>query len=153
MKKRWLFVPLAVGLLALAITGGAALAQSSGASGDTPAKSFAARVATILGLDQAKVQDAMKQARKDMQDEALQNKLDQMVKNGRLTQDQADQLKKWYQSRPDVVAPGLPFGGRGFHGGRMHYGQMGGGLGWGGFGWDAPASTSTPNSGTSGTSF
>ena len=154
MKKRWLFVTLLVGALAIGITGGTVLAQGSAASGDSPVKSFAARVAAILGLDEAKVQGAMTQATKEMQDEALQQKLDNMVTQGRLTQDQADQLKEWYQSRPDVVSPGgsfeLPFGlfgGRGFQRGPMF-----GGRGWDGMDKMGPnhgvVPTPTPNSST-----
>jgi len=150
MKKRWLFVTLLVGALAIGITGGTVLAQGSAASVDSPFKSFAARVAAILGVDEAKVQDAMKQAGKQMQDEAMQKKLDNMVAQGRITQEQADQMKKWYQSRPDVLSPGGPmggFGGRGFHRGHMF-----GGRGWHGMGPNhgvAPIPTPTSSGATS----
>ncbi|MEK7777267.1 MAG: hypothetical protein AAB303_01405 [Chloroflexota bacterium] len=155
MKKRWIFVTLLVGALAIGITGGTVLAQGSAATGDSPLKSFAARVAAILGVDEAKVQGAFNQAGKDMQDEALQKKLDNMVAQGRITQEQADQLKKWYQSRPDVLSPGGPmdrgpmggFGGRG--GPRGH---MFGGRGWDGMGPNhgvAPTPTPTSSGNTS----
>ncbi len=153
MKKRWLFVTLLVGALAIGITGGTVLAQGSGTSGNSPVKSFAARVAAILGLDESKVQSAMNQAAKEMQSESIQKKLDNMVANGRLTQDQADQLKKWYQSRPDVLSPGGslagpgPFGRHGFHRGPMLKGR-----GWDGMGPNhGVAPTPTPKA--SGTAY
>ena len=152
MKKRWVFITLLVGALALGITGGAVLAQGTGTSGATtpPLQTFAARVAAILGIDQAKVQDAMKQAATAMQNDALQQRLDKMVQSGRLTQAQADQIKQWYQSRPDVLGPVGPMGGRGFHRGMMRGG-------FGGFGMGsehgAPPASNPPTGTSSNTSF
>ena len=131
MKKRWLFIPLLFGALALGITGGIVLAQEPVPSGASPAKSFAARVAAKLGLEEAKVQDAFNQVAREIQNEAQQQKLDRMVAQGRLTQEQADQIKQWYQSRPEALTPGFP-GGRGLHHGgfgRDHGPHGGGGHG------------------------
>ena len=121
MRKHWLLISIATGVLAIGIVGGTVLAQAGPSTGSAPAKSFASRVATILGLDEAKVQSAINQASKDMQDEAIQSRLDRQVQQGRITQAQADQFKKWYQSRPDGVSPRFPLRGRGFH-----FGGMGG---------------------------
>ena len=115
-KRRWLYALILTGLLVIGITGGAVLAHGGGENGDSPVKSFASRVAGILGLNESQVQDAFDQARTEMQDEALQAKLDKMVESGRLTQEEADEYKEWYDSRPDTLTPG--FGGRKFHFGR-----------------------------------
>lgn len=126
-KRRWLYALILTGLLVIGITGGAVLAHGGGENGDSPVKSFASRVAGILGLNESQVQDAFKQARTEMQDEALQAKLDKMVESGRLTQEEADEYKEWYDSRPDTLTPG--FGGRKFHFGqgfgsrRFHHGM------------------------------
>jgi hypothetical protein len=126
MERRWLVVTLLFAALALGITGGTVLARGPVPSGASPAESFAARVADKLGLDEAKVQAAFNQAARDIQNEAQQQKLERMVAQGRLTQEQADQIKQWYQSRPEALSPGFPFGGRGFHdggvGGRGRHG-------------------------------
>ncbi len=117
MKKRWLFVTLLVGILAIGISGGAVLALGDGTSGDSPSKNLVSRVAAILGIEEAQVQDAFDQAAKEMQDEALQQRLDRLVEQGRLTQEQADEYQQWYQSRPESLSPGFQFhgfGGRGF---------------------------------------
>jgi len=119
MRKRWLIVTLLLGVLALGITGGPVRADGGDTAGVPPSKSFVARVADKLGLDEAKVQAAFKQVAREMQDEALQKKLDAMVTQGRLTQEQADQVKQWYQARPEAVTPRFPFKGPGFHGGVM----------------------------------
>lgn len=127
MKKHWLLVPILVGVLALGITGGIALAQGGGTGDASPWSSFTSRVAAILGLDEAKVQDAFDQAARDMQDEALRERLDNQVEQGRLSQEQADEYYEWYQSRPEgLLSPGLPFGG--FRGPWFDRGGMWGGL-------------------------
>ncbi|MBF8268120.1 MAG: hypothetical protein HW388_1628 [Dehalococcoidia bacterium] len=158
MKRRWLFITLLVGVLTLGIMGGTALAQEDGTGADTPLKSFAARVAGILGLPEAQVQDAMKQAATEMQDEAVQRKLDKLVEKGRLTLEQATEYKAWYDSRPDGMLPG--FGGRGFGrggmmrgGGHMGGGQMGGGQMGGGHGWYGEVSPPIPTPDASATSL
>lgn len=127
MYRRWFMVALLTGMLALAITGGTVLAQSDGSEEGSPVKTLAARVAVILGLDEGEVQDAMQQAHEEMRDEGMQRKLDQMVENGRLTQEQADEALEWAQSRPEGMGQG--HGPRGFGMHRMHRGRMMGGSG------------------------
>jgi hypothetical protein len=118
MMKKGLLLPVAATMIVISIfTGGAVMAQENG-TGETPViESFASRVASILGLDEAQVQDAMDQARREMQDEALKSKLDSMVERGWLIQEQADAYWQWYQSRPEGIrgfggpGPGFGFGG------------------------------------------
>jgi hypothetical protein len=128
MKRRWLVITLLVGVMAIGITGGTVLAQDGGGvvGGDSPPQKFTSRVATILGLDEAHVQAAFKQAGREMQNEALQRKLARMVEHGRLTQEQADAYMEWYQARPEGLLPG--FGGHGFHRGGMMGGRGGHGM-------------------------
>jgi hypothetical protein len=76
-------------------------------------------------VDQQALQDAFAQARSEIQAEAMQNRLANLVNEGQITQDEADQYLEWWQSRPDVA---VGFGFRG-HGG---FCGMGGPLGWGG---------------------
>jgi hypothetical protein len=112
------FVIIAV-IVAVALVGavaGVALAQANnGSSTTSQGTTFAARVAAILGIDQQKVQNAFDKAKRDMADEALNSRLDALVKSGKMTQQQADQYKSWWQSRPQGALPGVgqmgPFGG------------------------------------------
>ena len=108
--KRWLIIPAVAGLAAVAALGGVAAASSSG-GGET-----GSRVAEILDLDEATVTDAFKQAMQQRVDEALQARLDKLVEAGRITQEKADELKAWYDERPEGVPGfGIGFGKRGFH--------------------------------------
>ena len=122
--KRWMRVSLLVGALVLGVAGGVVLAQEADEpESGSPLGGFASRVAAILGLDESEVQDAFDQAASEIRDEAMQRKLDRLVEQGKLTQEQADEYEEWYQSRPGYLSQGHPFGGfRGhrFGPGRMH---------------------------------
>jgi hypothetical protein len=121
-KKKWFFIAvLAVIVLAVGVMGGVAYAQSDSTDGST-GKTLLARVATILGIDQQKLEDAFTQAQNEMRNEELDARLKSLVEQGKLTQEQADQYEQWWQSRPDVSLEIGP-------GGRMGRGGFGGGFG------------------------
>ena len=118
MRKRTLAVAMAVGLLALALVGGAVLAQTSDDDDDSAGKSFAARVAEVLDLEEADVEAALEQARADMLDERLDAHIDRLVERGVLTEDQAEEYRTWLDDRPG----GLPqLGDRGHGPGRRGF--------------------------------
>lgn len=71
------------------------------------------KAATILGVDEQTLVNAFKQAAQELQGQRLQTALDNAVKNGKLNQDEANQIQTWWSQRPaalDKVAPGLGFG-------------------------------------------
>ncbi len=104
-------------------------------SGTTPtpvsSDDYYARVAQILGngMTGDKLVAAMQQASKEISDEAMTNELNQAFQNGKITQDEANQIKDWLSKRPSALDK--LFGFRGF-GGMM--GGFGGRMGPGGFG-------------------
>lgn len=105
-KKRWFIVPVAAGLLALALTGGAIFAQGNDAEhGGQGRQGIITRVSEILDLDESTVKDAFSQAHQEQQEAGLQNKLDQLVVNEKLTQEEADSIWQWYQDKPDTNLP------------------------------------------------
>jgi hypothetical protein len=126
-RRKVIIIPVLVALVLVGSIAGVALAQDgSDSSGNT----LLARVAAILGIDQTTVENAFAQAQKDMREEAMTNYLQEMVAEGKITQEEADQYQTWWDARPDALdklGPGFEFGGcgRGFHHG-------GGGL------WMAP---------------
>ncbi len=72
------------------------------------------RIATIYQektgqtLDKQALIDSFQQAQKDIRSEALDNYLNKLVEQGKITSDQAQQFKDWLNARPDVpVGPGL----------------------------------------------
>jgi hypothetical protein len=142
-KKKWITIAglVATVVVLAGIIGGVVFAQAGNTLADnTAGKTLLARVATILNIDQTKLEAAFTQAQKDMQNEALTNHLNSLVQQGTITQQQADQYKQWWQSKPSVPA-GVDFGGMG--------GPRGGGgmPGPGGPGGNPPpAPTATPKS-------
>jgi len=129
---------MVIALAAILLVGssvGVVLADDNGDEAGSPpeARHWALldRVCGIYGentgttIDQQALQDAFAQARSEIQAEAMQNRLANLVDKGRITQDEADQYLEWWQSRPDVSV-GFGFRGRGGFCG------MGGPLGWGG---------------------
>ncbi len=112
-RKKIILIPILVALVVVGSMVGVAFAQSgSDSSGNT----LLARVAAILGIDQTKVEDAFAQAQKEMRDEASDSYLKDMVDQGTITQEQADQYKTWWDAKPDALdklGPGFGFGGRG----------------------------------------
>ena len=106
MKK--LAVGLAAAILVvLGVAGGTVLAQSADEDGEK--KSFADRVAEILGLDSETVEDAMKQARSEMQEERTDAWLDKAVEAEKITQEEADAYSAWLDDRPEGVGEWLRF--------------------------------------------
>ena len=138
-KKKFILIGVILAVVVLAVgIGGVAAAQSAG-TGQTTGKTLWARVAAILGVDQAKLESAVTQAQREMQSEQLNEYLQGLVDQGKITKDQADQYKKWWESRPNTTIPG-PSGRFGMHGFRG--GMMGGG--WGGVP-ATPKTSATPS--------
>ncbi len=114
LKKRGKLILIAAfaALLVVGSIAGVALAQTG--TGTNPGKTLLARVATIVGVDQQKLQDAFNTAKREMRDEALSKRLQDLVSQGKMTQQQADQYKSWVQSRPELPSGVGPHFGRGF---------------------------------------
>jgi len=117
LKKYWIGIFAAAALLMGAITVGVVTAQDTGEgestaeAEDLAPKTIMGRVAAVLGLDEATVEDAFQQARKDQKTEAYRDKLDQQVENGRITSEEAEEQFIWFQSRPDSLASSFRKGG------------------------------------------
>ena len=137
-RKKFLLVGLLAAVLLIGSIGGVALAADNGDDSQPEARCGALwdRVSEVyeqktgVALDQEALKAAFAQAQSDMraevlqklremETEALRNRLQNLVDQGQITQDEADQYLEWQQSRPDVSV------GFGFRG-------MGGLRGWGG---------------------
>ena len=112
-RKKFILIGLLATIVLVGSIGGVALAQTDNRDNSQPkvllasdnatqSNTLLARVAKILGIDQQKVEDAFTQARTEMRDEALDNYLNNLVDEGKITQEQADQYKTWWQSKPDM---------------------------------------------------
>jgi len=133
-SKKFIAITLAT-VLVVGSTVGVVLATDNGDEQESPAgdgyPALLKRVCAIYEentgttIDPEALKDAFAQAQNEMQTEALKNCLQNLVGQGKMIQEQADQYLEWWQSRPDVPI-GFGFRGHGgFHG-------MGGPHGWGG---------------------
>ena len=131
-SKKFIIGLLAVVLLISASLGGVALAQENEEDSQPAATldDIWDKVATILqdegvNITSEQLQDAVAKAREQMRTEALENFLNKLVEEDKITQDEADQYLEWWLAKPDVS---FGYGFRG-HG---SFRVMGGVRGWGG---------------------
>ncbi len=108
MKRRWAVVAAVAALLAVAVAGG--VVSAAGRLAGEAEDKVIAKVAEKLGLEAAKVKDAHRQAVRAVEREKRTKALEELVKDGRLTREQADALNGWLDARPDAVEklPGIP---------------------------------------------
>ena len=103
MKKIRVVLTIAATLVVImTVSFGIVCAQGEN-DGDSRATEFTARVAQILGLSAEEVDAAVKQARAEMKQNALNAKIDGLVKEGKMTQEKADEYLEWAQSKPESL--------------------------------------------------
>jgi transcriptional regulator with XRE-family HTH domain len=101
--------------------------------GVNPREAVLSKVADILGITVEQLTDATEQAREELRAEAHERirerneeRLQNAVENGVITEDEANQIREWWQSRPaalDKLRPLGPPDGR--MRGRMQFGNGG----------------------------
>jgi len=100
------FATVLVAVMLIASMPVIALAQE----GENPEHQSAlmSQVAEILGIDQQDLENALKQAQTELREETLDARLQELITEGTLTQEQADEFKSWMETKPDVpmVPPG-----------------------------------------------
>jgi len=97
---------VAVAVLAAVVGTSVAFAGSSDGDVDTdggPGKIFISKVANILGLEEDQVSDAFRQARQEMFQEAQEQRLQKAIENGLITEEEATQIREWWQDRPEAL--------------------------------------------------
>ena len=73
-----------------------------------------ARVAGILDIPQEDLVNAFKQARQEMRGEAFTRSLDKAVEQGLITQEEADEIRGWWEQKPEALGPNMFRRGFGF---------------------------------------
>ncbi len=81
--------------------------QTAPTSEKAGGKGLLERVAEILGIDKEDLTAAFKQARQEMWEDAFVSRIDEAVKEGYITQEQADEIIKWWEQKPEVIKPGM----------------------------------------------
>ena len=114
--RKFIIIMAVAAALAVASVGGVVLAQANGDENETqPEAQHAAlleRVCEIYedntgtAINADDLQNAFAEAQSEMRDAAIEARLDKMVENGVIDEAQAQELKDWWESRPED----LPFG-------------------------------------------
>ena len=78
-----------------------------------PGQEFISRVAEILNLDEAAVSDAFQQASQEMMTERQQERLQNAIDNGLITEEEAAEIQAWMDSRPEALEGMGPLGDQG----------------------------------------
>lgn len=112
-----------VGLVVLAAVtalsfGFTAIASAEGEDTEAvvePGQIFVGKLADILGLDEGVVSDAVQQARQEMREEMQQQRLQNAIDEGLITEEEAQQIQDWWDSRPEALQQLGPPGGFGPH--------------------------------------
>jgi hypothetical protein len=143
MRKRKWFIPVVLSIVLIGgIAGGVIVAADDSSSNvdeqSQPSDQYHAlldRACSIyeektgVAIDSEQLKDALDQARGEMRDEALESRLQDLVNDGQMTQEEADQYLEWWQSRPDIQLPLPGLVGPGPGGGMMKargFGPQGG---------------------------
>ena len=122
-KRVKVLISVLVAILLLAGgTTAAVMAQEEepAATPEVGAKGLLARVAEILDIPEEDLVNAFKQAQQEMKEEALIRSLDTAVENGLITQQEADEIKEWWEQKPEVIDRSLCQRARGFPALRHH---------------------------------
>ena len=107
MKRRWIVISVLTAMVALGVSGGAVLAQTTVPNGNSPVNTMISRVASILGLESSQLQEAFNQAAAEMRSEMIKSRLDVLEQKGRITAGQRDDLEDWINSMPEAVNHGF----------------------------------------------
>jgi len=95
-------------LLAIILIGGSVGAVLAQPNGNVPElrDAIMSEVADILNVDQQTLENAFKQAQQEQRGEALDNRLAELINEGTITQQQANEFNAWINSRPDIPLVG-----------------------------------------------
>ena len=112
-KRKKFIIPLVVAGVLAGSLAGAAFAQEGDEVGPPPGGTLIERLAEKLGIEQSELETAFAEIRSEMRDSRLQ----ELVEQGRLTQEEADRFREWWQARPEMELAGLcaRLGGPGGH--------------------------------------
>ena len=135
-SKKFIIVAVLAAVALVGSIGGVVLAQTENGDDSPQAQQEALleKVCAIYqqntgtAIDAEELQKAFDQAQSEMQDEALNKYLQNLIDEGKITQEQADQYHAWLEAKPEIDVPMAP----GFPGAGMHrgFGGPGGFPGW-----------------------
>ena len=109
-SKKFIFTAILASVILAVGIGGVVLAADNSDDSQTETKRGALvdraleiyEEQTGVAIDSDVLKDAFTQAKDELRDEALQSRLDKLVADGVITQEEADEYLEWWQSKPDI---------------------------------------------------
>ena len=110
-SKKFIIIAVTVAAVLAGTLSGVAFAQTENGDDGQPETKWGALLDRVLdiyeektgvAIDQEALKDSFVQARSEMRDEALRNRLQNLVDQGQITQEEADEYLEWGQARPDI---------------------------------------------------
>lgn len=110
-SKKFIIIAVTVAAVLAGTLNGVAFAQTGNEDEDQPEAKWEALVDRVLeiyeektgvAINQEALKDSFIQARGEMRTEALQNRLQNLVDQERITQGEADEYLEWWQAKPDT---------------------------------------------------
>ncbi|UCC60295.1 MAG: hypothetical protein JSV02_00275 [Dehalococcoidia bacterium] len=109
MSRRAKIITITIAMLLLITVGLTTfvLAQESAETevdiAENPKQTFISKVANILGIEEEQLVNAFKQAHQEMKAEFFERCLQHALDNECINKQEADQIREWQQSMPDVL--------------------------------------------------
>lgn len=110
-SKKFIIIAVTVAAVLAGTLGGVAFAQTENGNDGQPETKWGVLLDRVLdiyeektgvAIDQEALKDSFVQARSEMRDEALRNRLQNLVDQGQITQEEADEYLEWGQAKPDI---------------------------------------------------
>jgi len=79
------------------------MAQDEPTPPETCGQGLIARMAEILGIPEEDIVNAFNQAQQEIIDDALDRMIDKAVNNGRITEQEASEIREWLEQRPEAL--------------------------------------------------
>ena len=111
-SKKFIIIAVLIALVLAGTIGGVAMAQANDDDNNPPQAgnvSLLEKVAEIyekntgVAIDAQELKKAFTEAGQAIKDEALDNYLQKLVDDGKITQEQADAFKAWLESKPTML--------------------------------------------------
>lgn len=135
MRKLLVIIPALAALLLTGVIAGTAFAEDESSDDDSSTVSrFVEILAGKLDIGEDELQTAVDETMEELKaermaarEQKLRDKLDEMVEDGDITQDQADEYLDWYLNPPELASG--DYGKKFAFGKRGHRGRYGGSWG------------------------
>lgn len=104
-KRTAAIISILAAVILMGISAGVVFAQDENDAKIKDCNPIFTRVAEIMGVDEQELENAFKQAMKEQKEQMLNERMQKLVEDGKLTSEEANKYKEWLEARPDIQLP------------------------------------------------